>query len=100
MATAVIRTGGKQYRVSEGETFRLESLPGSPGDEIEFADVLMLGDKVGRPTVSGAKVKGRIVAQDRHPKLVIFKFRRRKRYKRKTGHRQGFTAVTITSISS
>ena len=101
MATAVIRTGGKQYRVSEGDTLAVELLPGSAGDEIEFSDVLFLGGdspKFGTPLVKGAKVKAKIVAQDRGERLVVFKFKRRKRYKRKNGHRQHLTSVTITSI--
>ena len=101
MATAVIRTGGKQYRVSEGDTLAVELLPGSAGDEIEFSDVLFLGGdspKFGTPLVKGATVKAKIVAQDRGERLVVFKFKRRKRYKRKNGHRQHLTSVTITSI--
>ena len=86
MATAVIRTGGKQYRVSEGDTLAVELLPGSAGDEIEFSDVLFLGGdapKFGTPLLKGAKVTAKIVAQDRGERLVVFKFKRRKRYKRK-----------------
>jgi len=101
MATAVIRTGGKQYRVSEGDTLAVELLAGNPGDDIEFSDVLFLGGdspKIGTPLVSGAKVAGKIVAHDRGERLVVFKFKRRKRYKRKNGHRQHFTSVKITSI--
>ncbi len=101
MATAVIRTGGKQYRVSEGDTLAVELLAGNPGDDIEFSDILFLGGdspKIGKPLVSGAKVTGKILAHDRGERLVVFKFRRRKRYKRKNGHRQHFTSVKITSI--
>lgn len=101
MATAVIRTGGRQYLVSEGETVRVEKLAGEPGTKIEFSEVLALGGdspKLGKPLVSGAKVAGEIVAQGRGEKLVVFKFRRRKKYRRKNGHRQAFTAVRITSI--
>ena len=102
MTNAVIRTGGKQYRVAPGDTIRIEKLAGEPGAAVEFSDVLMLGGdtvKVGKPTVDGAKVTGQIVEQGRGEKLVIFKFRRRKRYKRKNGHRQSYTAVRITDIS-
>jgi large subunit ribosomal protein L21 len=98
---AVIRTGGKQYRVAQGETVRVEKLPGSVGETVTLTDVLLLGGdapKVGRPLVAGAKVEAKIVAQDRSKKIVIFKFRRRKNYRRKTGHRQPFTALEITSI--
>lgn len=101
MATAVIRTGGKQYLVAEGQTVRVEKLAGEPGTKIEFAEVLALGGdspKLGKPLVSGAKVAAEIVQQGRGEKLVIFKFRRRKKYRRKNGHRQAFTAVRITSI--
>jgi large subunit ribosomal protein L21 len=101
MATAVIRTGGKQYRVSEGDTLAIELLAGNPGDNVEFSDVLFLGGdspKIGMPLVSGAKVTGKILAHDRGERLVVFKFKRRKRYKRKNGHRQHFTSVQITSI--
>ena len=101
MATAVIRTGGKQYRVSEGDTLAVELLAGNPGDDVEFSDILFLGGdspKIGKPLVSGAKVTGKILAHDRGERLVVFKFKRRKRYKRKNGHRQHFTSVKITSI--
>jgi large subunit ribosomal protein L21 len=99
---AVIRTGGKQYRVSEGDTIQVEKLAGAPGDKIEFSDVLLVsGDtpKVGKPTVSGAKVAGEILAQERGEKLIVFKFIRRKKHRRKAGHRQSLTAVKITSIT-
>jgi len=101
MATAVIRTGGKQYRVSEGDTLAVELLAGNPGDDVVFSDILLLGGdspKIGTPLISGAKVTGKIVAHDRGERLVVFKFKRRKRYKRKNGHRQHFTSVKITSI--
>ncbi|HVW26277.1 MAG TPA: 50S ribosomal protein L21 [Polyangiaceae bacterium] len=101
MATAVIRTGGKQYRVSEGDTLAVELLAGNPGDDVEFSDILFLGGdspKIGKPLISGAKVTGKIVAHDRGERLVVFKFKRRKRFKRKNGHRQHFTSVKITSI--
>jgi large subunit ribosomal protein L21 len=102
MATAVIRTGGRQFLVAEGETVRVEKLPGGPGDEVVFADVLMLGGeppKIGKPTDTGATVKGHILAQERGPKLIVFKFRRRKKSRSKAGHRQSYTAVKITSIT-
>lgn len=107
MATAVIRTGGHQFRVSEGETLRVEKLAGSPGDKIRFEQVLFVtGDaagaapKFGKPIVEGAVVEGEIVAQTRGPKLIVFKFHRRKKSKVKAGHRQDYTAVKITSISA
>ena len=100
---AVIRTGGKQYRVSEGQLLRVEKLAGSAGDKITFGEVLLLGGdapKIGRPLVQGAAVAAEITAQDRGKKLVIFKFRRRKNYRRKNGHRQPFTALEITGITA
>jgi large subunit ribosomal protein L21 len=102
MATAVIRTGGKQYRVAQGDTLTVERLEGDPGTKVEFTEVLHLsGDtpKVGKPTVAGAKVSGEIVAQGRGEKITTFKFKRRKKYRRKSGHRQELTQVKITGIS-
>jgi large subunit ribosomal protein L21 len=101
MANAVIRTGGKQYRVAPGDVLRIEKLEGTPGDKITFDEVLFLGGdspKFGAPLVKGAKVSAEIVAQDRGEKLVIFKFKRRKKHRRKMGHRQYFTAVKITEV--
>ena len=98
---AVIRTGGKQYRVSEGQLLRVEKLPGGAGDKITFGEVLLVGGdapKVGQPLVKGASVAAEITAQDRGKKLVVFKFRRRKNYRRKNGHRQPFTALEIVNI--
>jgi large subunit ribosomal protein L21 len=99
---AVIKTGGKQYRVNEGQILRVEKLDGKAGDAVTFSEVLLVGGestKIGRPTVPGAQVSAQIVAQDRAKKVVIFKFRRRKNYRRKTGHRQPFTELKITSIT-
>lgn len=101
---AVIRTGGKQYRVSEGDTLQIEKLAGKPGDKIDFSDVLMIGGekttKVGQPLVKGASVKAEILAQDRDKKIIVFKMRRRKNYRRKQGHRQPYTQVKITGIKA
>jgi large subunit ribosomal protein L21 len=100
---AVIKTGGKQYRVSEGQILRVEKLDGNAGDAVTFQEVLLVGGestKIGRPTVPGAQVSAQIMAQDRAKKVVIFKFRRRKNYRRKTGHRQPFTELKITGISA
>ncbi len=99
---AVIKTGGKQYRVQEGDTLRVEKLAGESGDKVEFAEVLMLGGsdepKIGLPVVSGAKVVGDIVEQGRGRK--VFSFRKKKEgWKRIRGHRQAFTAVRITQIT-
>jgi large subunit ribosomal protein L21 len=100
---AVIKTGGKQYRVAQGDKLRVEKLAGNVGDTVTLSEVLLVGSgegvKVGTPTVGGAKVDAKIVAQDRAKKLIIFKFRRRKNYRRKSGHRQPFTALEITGIT-
>jgi large subunit ribosomal protein L21 len=102
MTYAIIRTGGKQFRVEPGTTLRIPSLPGDAGAKIEFNDVLLGSDgkasKVGVPTLSGAKVTGEIVKQGRGEKIIVFKFKRRKNYSRKQGHRQGFTEVRIKDI--
>lgn len=100
---AVIKTGGKQYRVMEGDRLRVEKLPGEVGHDVTFEEVLMIGgDKVaiGKPLVQGAKVTAQIVAQDRAKKIIVFKFRRRKNYRRKRGHRQPFTELKITGVSA
>lgn len=102
MATAVIRSGGKQYKVAEGDTVRVEKLSGAPGEKISFSEVLFIdgeAPRFGRPLVEGAKVEGEIVAQDRGKKLVVFKLQRRKKHRVKHGHRQDYTAVKITQIS-
>jgi large subunit ribosomal protein L21 len=98
---AVIKTGGKQYRVKEGDTLRVEKLAGNAGDAISLADVLMIGDIdtpiIGRPVVEGARVEGNIVAQGRGRK--VYHFRKRKEgWTKGRGHRQAFTAVTVTKI--
>lgn len=98
---AVIKTGGKQYRVSEGDRIRVEKLDGEVGSELSFDEVLMLGgDKVavGTPTVDGASVSAKIVAQDRAKKIVVFKYKRRKNYRKKYGHRQPYTELVITGV--
>ena len=95
---AVIRTGGKQYTVTADETLTVEKIEGEAGAKIEFTDVLMVGDKVGAPTVAGAKVVGSIVKQDRGPHLLVFKKRRRQNSRRKNGHRQDVTVIKIEQI--
>lgn len=100
---AVIKTGGKQYRVAEGDRLRVEKLQGEVGSTLTIDQVLMLGGErvvVGKPLVSGAKVTAEIVAQDRAKKIIVFKFKRRKNYRRKRGHRQPFTELKITSVSA
>jgi large subunit ribosomal protein L21 len=103
MAYAIIRTGGKQFRVEPGKTYKLPSLPGEAGSSIEFNDVLVGADgdniKTGVPSIDGAKVTGEIVRHGRGDKIVVFKFKRRKNYARKQGHRQGFTEVRIGDIT-
>jgi large subunit ribosomal protein L21 len=98
---AVFKTGGKQYRVEQGDKLRVEKLPGNVGDAITFDQVLMVGGealKLGKPLVGGAKVEAKIVDQGLGKKIIVFKFRRRKNYRRKNGHRQPFTALEITNI--
>ena len=103
MPYAIIRTGGKQFRVEPGRTYKIPTLDGKAGGEIEFTDVL-LGNtgksvKTGVPALKGAKVTGEIVRHGRGDKIVVFKQKRRKNYARKRGHRQGFTEVRINDIS-
>lgn len=104
MAYAIILTGGKQFRVTPGEVVRVPTLvQKKKGDSVEFTDVLAAADdqgvRMGAPLVVGARVTGTVVQQGRGTKLIVFKFKRRKHYKRKQGHRQGFTAVLIDAIS-
>ena len=99
---AVIKTGGKQYRVSEGDFLRVERLEGAVGSNIELSEVLAVGEgadlKIGAPTVSGATVVAQILEQGKHKKVLIFKKKRRKGYTKKQGHRQQFTALRIQGI--
>jgi large subunit ribosomal protein L21 len=98
---AVFKTGGKQYRVAAGDQVRVEKLPGNAGDTVTFDQVLMVGGealKLGTPLLGGAKVEAKIVTQGLGKKLIVFKFRRRKNYRRKNGHRQPFTALQIVNI--
>jgi large subunit ribosomal protein L21 len=101
---AVIKTGGKQYRVEQGATLAFERLDGDTGTSVTFDEVLLIGTenetRLGRPTVAGATVSGTIVEQGRAKKVIVFKFRRRKNYKRKNGHRQYFTRVRIDAIAA
>ncbi len=99
---AVIKTGGKQYRVSEGDTIRVEKLDGEVGSKIELKEVLMVGGEsvtIGKPLVPGAVVTAEIVAQDRAKKIIVFKFKRRKNYRRKNGHRQPYTELRVTGVT-
>jgi large subunit ribosomal protein L21 len=99
---AVVRTGGKQYRVQEGRLVRVDRLAGEPGDTIELGDVLVMGDgedvTVGAPTVSGARVLGTIRQQGRAQKVVVFRYKAKTRSRKKTGHRQPFTEVLVDDI--
>lgn len=99
---AVIKTGGKQYRVKEGDILKLEQLPTEVGQEVEFSEVLMLadGDKItcGTPFIKNATVKAEVLEHGRHKKIRIIKFRRRKHYMRRQGHRQNYTQVKISAI--
>jgi large subunit ribosomal protein L21 len=103
MLYAVIKTGGKQYRVAAGEKLKVEQLPAEIGAEIVLDQVLLVADgdnlKLGRPLVSGATVQAKVLAQGRHDKVRIFKLRRRKHYQKHQGHRQNFTEIEITGIT-
>jgi large subunit ribosomal protein L21 len=103
MPYAVIRTGGKQYRVVPGEVLRVEALDGEVGSEVEFPEVLLAstdgGVQIGTPVLAGARVTAKIVQQGKAKKVLVFKKKRRKNYRRKHGHRQLFTAVQVTDIS-
>jgi large subunit ribosomal protein L21 len=102
MGYAVIRTGGKQYRVTPGDVIRVEKLTGEPGSAVEFTEVLMTAEegalRVGTPLVAGARVTGQVVEQGKAKKILVFKKKRRKNYRRHQGHRQQFTAVRVTNI--
>ncbi len=101
---AVIKTGGKQYRVTEGDTLKVEKLPGEKGASVELGDILAIGEgeniKVGTPVVQGAKVVAEIIGQGKAKKVVVFKKRRRKGYTKKQGHRQLFTSIKIQEIKA
>ena len=92
---AVIKTGGKQYKVAAGDVIKVEKLAGEEGSEIVFNEVLALGDKVGKPFVEGASVKATVLKQAKADKVIIFKKKRRQNYRRKNGHRQNVTIVKI-----
>ena len=99
---AVVRTGGKQVRVEPGARVRVEQLPGDVGASVELDEVLLVGGgdavKIGTPVVEGARVSGTITAQGRHPKIRVFKMKRRKGYRRLQGHRQAYTEIQVDSI--
>ncbi len=101
---AIIKAGGKQHRVVEGETLKLEKIEAETGASINFDEVLMVGAgadvKIGQPVVAGAKVSAEIVSHGRHDKVTIVKFKRRKHHRKQAGHRQWYTEVKITGISA
>ncbi|MDX9785407.1 MAG: 50S ribosomal protein L21 [Desulfobacterales bacterium] len=99
---AVVATGGKQYKVQEGEVLRVENLDGEVGASVSFDQVLMVADgetvQVGTPVLESVTVRGHIVEQGKAKKIIVFKYKRRKHYRRKNGHRQQFTAIKIDQI--
>jgi large subunit ribosomal protein L21 len=96
---AVIKTGGKQYKVAKDEVIAIEKLPGEAGAAITFDEVLMVGDKIGAPVVAGASVSAEVIDQFKGEKVIVFKKKRRQNYRRKNGHRQQQTLVKITAIN-
>jgi large subunit ribosomal protein L21 len=100
---AVIKTGGKQYKIEEGDTIQIEKISGEKGDDVTFGDVLFLGGDeyiLGNPVVEGVKVSGKVKRQMRAKKIIVYKMKRRTRYEKKQGHRQNLTEVYITKIET
>jgi len=95
---AVIKTGGKQYKVSTGDVLKIEKIAGEAGSEVIFNEVLAIDETVGTPLVSGASVKASVIKQARDAKIIVFKKKRRQNYRRKNGHRQSITLVKITEV--
>lgn len=100
---AVIATGGKQYRVTEGTVLKVEKLAGEPGDQIVLDQVLMLSDgegncKVGSPLLEGARVTAQLIEQGKEKKVIVYKYKKRKNYHKKQGHRQSYTKLVIQTI--
>lgn len=104
MTYAIFKAAGQQFRAEKGRTFRIPKVEGEPGSKVTFDDVLLTSDgetvKAGQPKVKGAKVVGQIVRHGRDTKIVVFRFKRRKNYRRKTGHRQPFTEIQITDVKA
>lgn len=104
MSYAIFRAAGKQFRAEQGLSLRVPSIPGEPGSKVTFDEVLLWSDgqkvKTGQPLLKGAKVTAEIVRHGKDRKIVVFKFKRRKNYRRKAGHRQGFTEIKITDIKA
>ncbi len=101
---AIVNTGGKQYKIQQGDVLRVEKIPGEVGSPVSFDKVLMFSDgenvNIGRPVLDNVAVKGHIVEQGKGKKIIVFKYKRRKRYRRKLGHRQQYTAIKIDSIEA
>ena len=101
---AIVNTGGKQYKIKQGDVLRVEKIPGEVGSPVSFDKVLMFSDgenvNIGRPVLDNVAVKGHIVDQGKDKKIVVFKYKRRKRYRRKLGHRQQYTEIKIDSIEA
>ncbi len=101
---AIVNSGGKQYKIQQGDVFRVEKIPGEIGSPVSFDKVLMFSDgenvNIGRPVLDNVAVKGHIVEQGKGKKIVVFKYKRRKRYRRKLGHRQQYTEIKIDSIEA
>lgn len=100
---AVIRSGGHQYRVAEGETIEIQKIEAEAGDSVDFDEVLMVGGddvKIGQPLVDGASVKATVLGQEKGDKLMVFKYKPKNRYRVKTGHRQRFTRLRIDAIKA
>jgi len=101
---AIVNTGGKQYKIHQGDILRVEKIPGEIGSPVSLEKVLMFSDgknvSIGRPVLDNVAVKGHIVEQGKTKKIIVFKYKRRKRYRRKLGHRQQYTAIKIDSIET
>lgn len=99
---AVMKSGARQYKASVGDTIRVEKLPAQVGEQLELEEVLLIADgeevKIGQPTIAGAKVLATVVAQEKGPKIHVFKYRPRKRYRRRSGHRQHYTRLRVDAI--
>jgi large subunit ribosomal protein L21 len=104
MSYAIFRAAGKQFRAENGTILRVPSLPGEPGSQVTFEEVLLWSDgekvKTGQPLIQGARVTAEILRHGKDRKIVVFKFKRRKNYRRKAGHRQGFTEIKITEVKA
>ena len=101
---AIVQTGGKQYRVQTGDTIRVESLPGDEGDTVELTEVLMVSQDgnvtLGEPTVAGAKVTTEVIGKGKDKKIIVFKYKAKTRYRKKNGHRQLYSDLRVTGIST